>query len=231
MEEETMKIRNSLLFGFIGSVLIACGGADSSPTPSTCDNANLAVPVTGSAITVKFTVANLPETLPVNMPSSSDGLAEYLWSVLFDIDDNGITSSGDIQFNLQHIKWPGSQSIQCKISDFEATVFEFISETSARQITNGAVEVMGNTITLKIPKSQHAALSNIDNTIKVQFRTIGHDDTGQPYGDAYPVVDSQGTFISIPLNGMFEDTDTSMGELLGIDLRYIDLQIMEVIID
>jgi len=182
-------------------------------------------------ISVKFTLKNLPELLPVNMPNTGDNSVEYSWNVLFDMDDNNVRSTGDLVFGLRHIKWPDSQPNQSKISDFDVVLSEHTSDTSTMVLTNGSVEVVANTILIKIAIASSPVLKNIDSTIKVQFSSIGHDSNGQIYGDAYPVDNSVATFISILPNGLFVDDPSDISELVGVDVRYIDLQTMEIIIE
>lgn len=182
-------------------------------------------------ISVKFTLKNLPELLPVNMPNTGDNYVEYSWYVLFDMDDNSVRSTGDLVFGLRHIKWPDSLPNLSKISDFDVVLSEYISDTSTIVLTNGSVEVLANTIIIKIAIDSSPVLNNIDNTVKVHFSSFGHDSNGQVYGDGYPVENSVATFISIPPNGLFIDDPLDISELVGVDVRYIDLQTMEIIIE
>lgn len=134
-----MKIRNSILSGFIGLFVMACGGANDTPQ--------------GPGITAKISVVKLPETLPINMENSTDNSSEYLWHAAFDMDDNGSFSAGDLKLELVHYKRPGSLPTDGKPGEFEALVYEYIGETSFVQITKGTVQVNANTITLSVAKS------------------------------------------------------------------------------
>ena len=229
-----MDIKNTTLLIFFITFLSACGGGDDPSTPANSCQSNNVSPdsITGPAITVKMTVVYLPETLPVNIPALGNGYAEHQWGVIFDLDGSGTNSAGDIKLELNHIKRSGSQPANCQLIEFESVVYEYTSADTAIRITTGSVEVIDNTIILKVGKNQHINLNKISNISSVQFNTITHDNDGQVYGDSYPVENSIATYISIPPDGMFTDTDTlSMSELLNVDVRHINLQTMEVLVD
>ena len=187
---------------FFSIFLFACGGGDSTPG-SACTNSNLAMgSITGPAITVKMTLADLPATLPVNQSHTLVGQSEYRWGVVFDLNSDEQRSTGDILFELHHLKKPNAQEGTCYISDFHAVIFEFTSPDTLTGISDAAVSIEGNTIILKAPISSHQSLENIDYNALVQFGSSGYDVNGnQPdvgiYGDSFPVTESKAGFSPI----------------------------------
>ena len=216
-----MNYKN-ITFICLCSVLLPACSSDSSTTP--------AATVTGS-ITTKMTLAGLPATLPINMSSTPNGSTEYYWRVIFDIDKNKATSTGDIYLILRHSKLTGSTATNAAMTTFNAEVYEYSSTSSSTKITDAVASVTGNTLTLSVAKSKHASLQNVNNTALAQFRASAYKSNGTLYGDSYPVENSVTTFMSIPADGKFTDDVLDLSVLLSLDVTFIDLQTMEIIID
>ena len=220
-----MKTRNAVLCAIAGLLLAACGGGSETSLPTL--PASPTSP--GPAITVKMTLSNLPETLPINMPATPVGATEYTWRVNFDLDNTQWPSTGDIRIGLTYSnKLADSLPTDAKITDFSATVYEYVSGSVSQSIASAVVQVTENTIILTVLKSAHPSLSNIDNSAAVQFNTFARINE-QGYADSYPVVDFTTSYERIPLDGLFTDTASSIST--NVDARFIDLQSMEILID
>lgn len=220
---------------FLFSLLItACGGGDSANPAARCENFSLPMAsLTGPAITIHMNMAGLPATLPTNMPHTQDFHTEYYWIVSFDVDGNSIPGDGDLEVQLSQSKIAELSQTTCKLTEMHAAVFRYSSATLV-QITGAGVSVSGNTITLKVAKSQHPALANITSQTQVQFSTLGYDITGQGRtenhllsGEHFPEVG----YIDTNGGALLVDTRMGLSALFGVNVDHHDLQSLQVIID
>jgi hypothetical protein len=127
------------------------------------------VSITDTIISVIFTMGNLPTNLVFNHTTLAENAVEYEWSMYIDIDDNG---QFDYSLSTFHFKFPGkSQNTGAITNNSQTNVWK--ADTvggSASTICNASCCVIGNNITLLVPKSAHADLVKITNAAKVRFR-------------------------------------------------------------
>ncbi len=213
-----MKISNLVFIILISTILFACSeGGSGGGVPSTSNN----------SLIVKYTVANLPDTLPVNQPLTFDSWEEHYWLVEFDINKNDVMDAGDVSIYLGNLKEPGSSPMDKRVVDLDVFLNEYQSEVvSINTQLTGVVSVSGSTITLTIPKSEGDTLMNVTKDAHVHFATLGTPSSGSSYAsyDNYPL-DGAVTYTAIPADGKFTDGDDSFEP----EVKHVDLLTMEII--
>ena len=213
-----MKISYLVLSIQISILLFACsgdGGGGGGPS------------ISNGSLTVKYTVANLPDTLPVNQALTNDSWEEHYWLVEFDINKNDVMDAGDVSIYLGNLKEPGSSPMDKRVVDLDVFLNEYESEViSTNTQLTGVVSVSGSTITLTIPKSEGDYLVNVTKDAHVHFATLGTPSSGSSYAsyDNYPL-DGAVTYTTIPVDGRFTDGDDSFDP----EVRHVDLLTMEII--
>ena len=215
-----MKIRISFFLACIATFLFACGTGGSDDTP-----------VTASPFTIKFTVANLPEILPVNRASTANGVDEYAWVAIFDMDKSGTINPGDIQIGLIYnngdFAFPQNLPNQLYIDQFIVAIITFTEGGHSGQFYFGSkdVKISGNTINLHIDIAELNRIGIFNSEVPIYFKTTGVDDSGNTFHDYYP---AQDTFTSIPADGKFID---EIAEVETGGQQHIDLVSIEVLIN
>lgn len=208
----------SILVILVGTFLFACSGDDGGGgRPSTSED----------SLIVKYTVANLPDTLPVNQPLTNDSWEEHYWLVEFDINKNDVMDGGDVSIYLGNLKEPGSSPMDKRVVDLDVFLNEYVSEVvSINTQLTGVVSVSGSTITLTIPKSEGDTLVNVSKDAHVHFATLGTPPSGSSFAsyDNYPL-DGAVTYTTIPTDGKFTDGDDSF----DMEVRHVDLLTMEIV--
>ena len=198
-------------FILITCILLLCGCQEP-------DNVN-----DSDSINVTITVTLLPEEITYNKSTTPDNSVEYKWSIIFDLDDSGTKTEGDFVMCITHWKQPGAMETTGSILDFDALLFQYISESSSVSRTNINRSVTENTITMQIDKSSYSGLEYITSNTYVLFDTLYYDDThGFQIHDYYP---ANNTFTAIPDIGMFTD---AAGD---VSAQIIDMIEMTVFID
>lgn len=166
-------------------------------------------------VTVTINVDNLPNAITYNKSTTPDNYLEYQWNVIFDLNADGVISEGDISLSLSNFKAPGSTEQTGSISNFQANLWIFTSNSSAQEITSAVVnkQIINNSIVLSVNKSADASLGNITNSTLVYFQTTNYGSpTTNSCWDYYP---SFQNFVAIPNNKQFTDTqgDVSCSEV------------------
>jgi len=207
-----MKIRTSLFLGIIIIFLFACGIGredDKQAEPS---------------ITIKFTLASLPPTLPINQATTGYGEDEYAWTVLFSLGNSKFVEAGLVYHTGRSPSYDVEQlaldKFTVRIQEGNGMFFNFASYIYA---PNSRLSISGNTITLSLPRNEVYGTAEINQSTPIIFKTSGYDDEGNIYSDSYPV----GKFTSIPADGNFTD-DTGETETGG--QMHLDMILMQVLI-
>lgn len=155
------------------------------------------VEVTDQTIIFTIQLLNLPDQFTydsVNIipPVNSFGVVEYSWSVLFDLDSNGLQSGGDIQLGLISAKENGENEktdhLKNFINGYTANTFDIDNFIllSASAIVSAQIEVYGNVIILTVNKSVNENLSTIQPDTPVIFYSMYCTDASTCYDDIVP---------------------------------------------
>ncbi len=181
----------------------ACGGGDGAPN----------IGADTDTVSVTISLDKLASTVTYNKAATPDGRLEFNWGVTFDINGDGAINQGDIELRLMHFKAPGSIETTGPISDFQADLWLFTSDTRADSVAVASTEISGNSITISIAKSEHSTLTSISDATLVYFSTTNINDvSGIQEEDYYP---GFSTLVNIPANKQFTDIqgDVSQPEI------------------
>lgn len=213
-----MDIKKLLLSGLLATNLVACGGGDS--------------PSADTPVTIKFTVANLPATLPINMDATKEAGLQYQWLIIFDMNKDGIINNGDKTLGITITKTtlltPDTLDVPVDllVENGKGVIGIF---TDGKQndvyFVQTTAKVSGNTIVFHAPKDQLGTIGIFNSTIPVHFKTTSIDNVGNLHHDYYPAPD---TFIDIPADGKFTD---DADEVFMDEMQHIDLVAMEVLVN
>ena len=200
----------SMVILTLSALITGCGGgndSDSKPTPQ-------------GNVVAAIELDQLPNNVTYNRATTPDGYVEFNWSITFDINGDGTINQGDVTLRLMHFKQPGSLETTGPISDFDAQLWLYTSNTQFISVASATKRISGNTITLTIDKSAHPSLSQITETTLVYFKTSIRDDITQlPKYDYFPDLD---TYVDIPLNKQFTDP---LGDVTDSEIDMINMSI------
>lgn len=187
---------------------------------SACNDKNKQIPAEEDQLSISITLASLPDSITYNKSTTPDGMAEYEWRVVFDITGDGAINQGDILLQVLHFKSPGSVERIGAISDLDAALWVYTTNTQITSDIKLKSEVSGNTITLSVSKNAHPSLQMITESTLVNFETTTYDTTiPQIKHDYHP---SFSTLRSIPLDGNFSDPQGDA------QVPYIDMISMKI---
>ena len=183
-------------------IITACGGGGGSGGDVTNDESG--------TVTVTINLDQLPSTVTYNREETSDGHVEFSWGVTFDVNSDGAINQGDTELRLMHFKHSSSSETTGPISNFQANLWLYTSNTAAQSVAVATVDITGNSITLSIDKGTHPSLASISESTLVYFSTTNRNDiSGLPEYDYYP---SYLTLVDIPVNKQFTDAQGDVSQ-------------------
>jgi len=153
-------MKKIILF-FLVSLLLGCGSS-SNETEEVISYEN--------AIKASMTVGKLTNAITVDFQESSVGLYEYVWSVRFDANNDGVVGAGDIALEIRELKQSGDVERSVKITNLNAWLVQY--NESGHSSTTGLVdiEVKGNILSFVVDRDAHEYLQNITTMTQVLVR-------------------------------------------------------------
>ncbi|WP_337840634.1 hypothetical protein [Rheinheimera sp.] len=144
------------------------------PTPGCANPQNL------TTVTAELELASIPPAVTINRAAQQSGYVEYRYAISFDLNKNGKTDVGDIDFTILHFKntqrFPDNYSLP--LVDLGAQIWTHYPENGTGRLLSTSssptmaigLQQQGNTLTLVAQVPQHAALMRLsaDTPVKVQ---------------------------------------------------------------
>ncbi len=127
-------------------------------------------------ITVTFQLVSLPAALTFFPSTLNDNLMNYKWAIVFDLDGDSATSSGDPMLIVSAIKYAGMTQVSGDLlSNTRARTAHFISTSSYTFDNDIVASVVGNQLILSAVRASDSGLCAIDAATKVSFSTSFND--------------------------------------------------------
>jgi len=173
-------------------------------------------------ITIKITVADLPEQIPVS--NYRIGIPSLYWQVIFDVNIDGVVNQGDVFLdfvNYPHTVFNNELPLTAAIGELESNV---TMSNESGSVTRGALldlEQVGNTIIITL---QHEYISkNITLDTPVYFVTRGNYSDGVSTFDYYPALN---TFAKITEDGKFVDASDDVVEPVFQPINMVSMEVL-----
>ena len=202
------------------SALVLCMFAIAS-----CDNSNgngSGCSVSGD-IVASIVVNEIPTVLTVDYQATPDTYLVYEWSVIFDINQDGVVGKSDIVFGILEAKQNGETQRTVNFSDLSAQLLVYRDTYTLDQVADIDFTVDGNRLNFTVDRCLHKDLSKIDSQTQVNVKTYINtpDTTTYDYLPAYDVYTQAQDNSSIP-----DDAGDYYGDDARFDLQRFELQII-----
>jgi hypothetical protein len=155
------------------------------------DLTRLDVAVDSDRISLKISLAHIPEWLVFDRADVSDRAVEYSWAVYFDVDGDG-TTANDIAIAVSSFKFKGDEVSIGRLAGFtQRNVWQFGSERSTSLSNDIDVSLADrSTVVMEVSKDRHEALSRITEKTPIRFSTLFNFGDGV-CEDFYPDIHKQ----------------------------------------
>jgi hypothetical protein len=130
--------------------------------------------VNNDEIVLRISMRKLDDKFLVNQSNIDMRLLEYCWGIRFDLDNNE-KIEGDISILLESYWEDEVEEFVDLNSDEFRIVIEQNNGSFEKQIGIGTFERKGDTLILKVDKTQNNILKNIGSNVKVHAYTIYND--------------------------------------------------------
>ena len=130
----------------------------------------------GNIIRVNIEMKNLPDKLLFDYTDYIEpnrGYMEYLWGVVFDINNDGIKSKDDIEVAIMYSKVGNYSEAEYDILEKTRKYILKVTENNgiSSLVTLTNVQKNGNKIVITFTKNMHDSLNKINSNCKLLFET------------------------------------------------------------
>ncbi|MGL1887232.1 MAG: hypothetical protein OCD76_12030 [Reichenbachiella sp.] len=150
------------------------------------DLTELKVIIGTDCIEASISVSNLPQKLTFNHSTLPDNVLNYKWEVSFDVDNDGIESTGDFSLSVSKFKFPGQVQEDLEIlSTTQVSIFEIVEGGSGSNIGDAIGTISGNSFKLYASKLSNSSIEKVQSSTPIKFSAVFYDG-GKHFTDYYP---------------------------------------------
>ena len=176
-------------------------------------------------IRTHITLAFPPESIIINQAETPDNVVEYAWRVLFDLDENGEISEGDIVFSIEHHN-DSSLPQEVAMESLDARIGVQLSANTVSFLSEIDHTIEGNSIIFKAEKSKHDSLNLISYQTQIMVH-VSRVYLGEYSFDSIPST-SLGMFTQVQDNSIIvDDARDYYGNSPLVDILEFKLEISQ----